>query len=170
MMKPECSPQKSADDWIKKLKLEAHPEGGYFSETYRSSETLPKRYNKVRSFSTAIYFLLKSGEVSAFHRLKSDEIWHFYEGSALSLFILNPKTKKLETFRLGRDPEKGETFQVVIPAGRWFGACVEDKKYFSLIGCTVAPGFDFEDFELAHREDLLRDYPSCKSIIQILTR
>mgnify|MGYP006295252479 CR=1 FL=1 len=163
----------TATYWIDKLKLTKHPEGGYFKEVYRSNEIvskkgLPQRYNSFRSFSTSIYFLLKSGEFSAFHRLKSDEIWHFYEGVPLWIFILFPNGK-LATVTLGQDPAKQQQFQVAIPKGAWFAAKPAEKGAFSLMGCTVAPGFDFDDFELARQEVLVKRYPQHEKIIRQLT-
>jgi predicted cupin superfamily sugar epimerase len=163
----------SAQYWIEKLKLSKHPEGGYFREVYRSDEFiskkhLPGRYSSFRSFSTSIYFLLKSDEFSAFHRLKSDEIWHFYDGSPLLLYVIDPKGK-LTTIKTGPNPGNNEMLQVVIPKGFWFAAEVSVKDSFSLIGCTVSPGFDFEDFELAGREKLTAKFPQHKELIERLT-
>ena len=143
--------------WIKKLNLVPHPEGGYYRETYRKDPV-----------SSAIYFLLKSGECSRLHRLKSDELWHFHQGSSLTLSVIY-SDGRLETLSLGDSPEKGETFQAVIPAGSWFGARVNEPDSFALTGCTVAPGFLFEDFELADRHELTRQFPQHRKIIEKLT-
>ena len=137
--------------WIKKLKMAKHPEGGHYREVYRSEEMiplkgLPARYTGQRAFATSIYFLLKGLEVSQFHRLKSDELWHFYTGSPLTIHIINP-SGTYSTINLGPDIRKGQTFQCAIPRNHWFGATVDNTKSFSLVGCTVAPGFDFADFE-----------------------
>jgi hypothetical protein len=165
--------KKSAEYWISKLKLQKHPEGGYFKEIYRSSgiiskKNLPHRYGGSRNFSTAIYFLLNNSEVSKLHRLKSDEIWHFYDGSPLMIYIINKKGVLVQV-KLGKDIEKGEKLQVVINAGGWFGAKVVRKSSYSLIGCTVAPGFDFNDFELGHRTNLIKSFPRHKLLINQLT-
>lgn len=159
--------------WIEKLKLSKHPEGGYFREVYRSNEFiskkhLPARYSSFRSFSTSIFFLLKSDEFSAFHRLKSDEIWHFYDGSALLLYVIDTKGRLMK-IKVGRNPDNDETLQIVIPKGFWFAAEVVDKNSFSLIGCTVSPGFDFEDFELGSKKYLIAKYPQHKVLIDRLT-
>ncbi len=163
----------SAQYWIEKLKLAKHPEGGYFREVYRANEiiskkSLPDRYSSFRPFSTSIFFLLKGNEFSAFHRLKSDEIWHFYDGSPLLLYLIDSKGK-LTTVRVGRNPDKNELLQIAIPKGFWFAAEVVDKNSFSLIGCTVSPGFDFEDFELGSKELLTNKFPQHKSLIKRLT-
>jgi predicted cupin superfamily sugar epimerase len=163
----------TANYWIDKLKLAKHPEGGYFKEVYRSKEmfakkSLPDRYEGERSFSTSIYFLLKSDEFSSFHRIKSDETWHFYEGTTLELYVLNQHniiTKHL----LGRDLEEKEQLQVTIPRDHWFGARVKDPNSYTLAGCTVAPGFHFDDFELADRKSMLEQFPEHKDIIRALT-
>ncbi|NIW80716.1 MAG: hypothetical protein GWN16_15195 [Calditrichae bacterium] len=164
---------RNADYWIKKLNLSKHPEGGYFREVYRSpekigGESLPSRFEGDRVFATSIYFLLRGGEVSKLHRLKADETWHFYTGSSLTLFLIDERGK-LSQIVLGPDYEKGEVFQTVIPHDCWFGAKVNDPNAYTLVGCTVAPGFEFGDFELAQRKDLLNRFPQHKNIIEQLT-
>jgi predicted cupin superfamily sugar epimerase len=161
--------KKNAEYWISRLGLEAHPEGGYFSEYYRSTESipescLPKRFKTSHVFSTAIYFLLTNKQCSKFHKIKSDELWHFYQGDRLILFVLNEKGI-LETIFIGSDYEKGESFQAVIPAGCWMAAKVEEEGEYSLLGCTVAPGFEFVDFEMANRDYLIEKFPEHKVII-----
>jgi len=163
----------TADFYIEKLKLIPHPEGGYFREVYRSEESiyqeaLPKRYSGNRSFSTSIYFLLKGEQISHLHKLKSDEAWHFYDGSSIRLIIINGD-RKLSEIILGREIEKGELLQYIINKSQWFCAEVVDKKSFSLIGCTVSPGFDFSDFELGKRESLVKLFPECKGLIYKFT-
>ena len=165
--------KKNADYWIKVLKLQTHPEGGYYKEIYRSSEVIPKtglpaRYSKERCFFTSIYYLLRSCDKSSLHHLKSEEIWHFFAGSSLTIFIISPDGE-LQRFKLGKNIEKKEILQVAVPANHWFGALVNRKASYTLIGCTVAPGFDFEDFELADGANLVRKYPAHKEIIKILT-
>jgi predicted cupin superfamily sugar epimerase len=126
-----------------------------------------------RSISSTIYYLLDGGQISALHRLKSaDEIWHFYAGSSLTIYIIEEeRTRKLGEFRLGNNIEGGDIFQlVVIRRGSWFGAIVNDPSSYSLVGCTVSPAFDFEDFELGQRENLVNMYPEYKQIIEKLTR
>ncbi|MCU0420269.1 MAG: cupin domain-containing protein [Cyclobacteriaceae bacterium] len=147
----------AADYWIRELNLMPHPEGGFYRETYRAREViapraLPTRYAAARPFGTAIYFLLRSGDRSVFHRLKSDELWHFYEGTTILLYLLTEDG--LQTKRVGRAVHLHESLQVVIPAGTWFAAEVEAANSFGLVGCTVSPGFDFADFEMASRHVL----------------
>ncbi len=162
-----------AEYYIKKLGLEKHPEGGYFKETYRADESiekqnLPSRYNGQRVFATSIYFLLESSKVSFFHKLKSDEIWHFYDGSPVKLYIIKNENEITEIV-LGKNLENGEVIQAVIEKNHWFGAEVINEDSFSLVGCTVSPGFDFGDFELGKREELLKKNPNNSDIIQKFT-
>lgn len=159
--------------WIEKLGLVAHPEGGFYRETYRAAETidtrhLPSRFGGARAFSTSIYFLLPGDQVSRLHRIKSDEVWHFYAGGALTLSLIHPDGR-LEHRRLGADAERGEAFQAIVPAGSWYGAAVDDRASFALVGGTVAPGFDFADFELAERTALLAAFPAHRETIVRLT-
>ncbi|HET9308893.1 MAG TPA: cupin domain-containing protein [Candidatus Sulfotelmatobacter sp.] len=160
--------------WIEKLRLEPHPEGGYFRQTYRSElmiarQALPQEFDGARAASTAIYFLLEGENFSAFHRLRSDEMWHFYAGSPLLIHVIEPGGKHDRSF-LGTNPEAEQVPQAVVRAGCWFGSHVADWKSWALVGCTVAPGFDFLDFELAKRADLLASYPQHGEIIRKLTR
>jgi predicted cupin superfamily sugar epimerase len=161
------------DYWINHLNLQPHPEGGFFKETYRASEkisssALPSRFGGDRNFSTAIYFLLRSEDRSVFHRIKSDELWHFYQGGTLLIYVLHQN--KLRIHRLGSNLDKGDSLQVMIPANCWFGAHVERDDSFALCGCTVAPGFDFQDFEMAERNVLIKEYPGYEKEIIRLTR
>lgn len=154
--------------------LEPHPEGGYFKETYRSAESineeyLPFRFKSSRSYSTAIYYLLSGNDFSAFHRIQSDELWHFYTGSALNLFVLH-ENGQFELIRLGSNMTNGEVYQAVVPAGSWFASQPSEPDGFSLLGCTVAPGFDFNDFELARRDELVAQYPEHAELISRYTR
>lgn len=163
---------KTAEYWIKHLALLPHPEGGFYRETYRASESispegLPDRFNGGRNFSTAIYFLLRSQDRSLFHRIKSDELWHYHAGSSLSLYVLT--TNGLSIHTLGPDPEQGQSLQVVIPANSWFGARVDSEDSYTLSGCTVSPGFDFQDFRMAEREALIKTFPNHRDIIALLT-
>jgi len=158
---------------IEQLGLTRHPEGGWYRETYRCSETapaatLPERFGGDRSFCTAIYFLLGKEDVSVLHRIKSDEMWHFYAGTTLTIHSLTPDGEH-RTVRLGPDCAAGETYQAVVPAGCWFGAEVSGAGKFSLVGCTVAPGFDFADFEMGNRDVLVQQYPEHTDIILKLT-
>jgi hypothetical protein len=163
----------SSQYFIDKLKLQKHPEGGYFSETYRSQETvpaeaLPEPFKGDRNISTAIYFLLEGHQFSAFHRIKSDELWHFYSGIPLNVFIIHPHGE-LEVMKIGDQLEDGCSFQGSVKAGCWFASKPINTEGFSLVGCTVAPGFDFEDFELAGPE-LAKQYPQHSKLILELIR
>jgi predicted cupin superfamily sugar epimerase len=163
----------NAQYYIQSLNLQPHPEGGYFAETYRSTEStpqsvLPDRFGGARAFGTAIYFLLESHHFSALHRIQADEIWHFYAGGPLEVFVLNPDAT-LTVIRLGNDPTKGQVFQAMVPAGCWFGSKTAPDTVFSLVGCTVAPGFDFADFEMGNRTALLREFPQHRMVIEMLT-
>jgi predicted cupin superfamily sugar epimerase len=160
--------------YIKNLHLQPHPEGGYFRETYRAAESitgnaLPARFNGDRSFSTAIFYLLQQGDYSAFHRIKSDECWHFYAGNSLLIHIIE-NDGKYRCIKLGAKTEAGEIFQFVVPATSWFAAEPAITTDFALAGCTVAPGFDFRDFEMADRQVLLSAFPLHSNIIGRLSR
>lgn len=163
---------KEAEKIAKALNLKKHPEGGHFSEVYKSGEfieqDLPERFKGSHSLYTSIYFLLYENEFSAFHVLKSDEIWHFYEGTTLDIHIINPEGK-LQTVSLGKNFDVGEHFQYCIKAGHYFAAEVRDKTSFSLVGCTVSPGFEYSDFELCKRKDLILKFPFHKLIIDRLS-
>jgi predicted cupin superfamily sugar epimerase len=184
--------RRSARDWIARLRLARHPEGGWFRETYRAAESIPRsalpaRFPGDRAFATAIYFLLEEGDISALHRIRSDEIWHFYAGDPLTLVVLDA-AGRLMTHRLGPGSGRGEAFQAVVPAGSWFGAALADgaagprprggrhadpgahRRRYALVGCTVAPGFDFADFELADAVALARRHPRHRRLIERLAR
>lgn len=157
---------------IHQYNLLPHPEGGYFKETYRSEESipasvLPLRFSGGRTFSTAIYFLLLKDLFSAFHRIKSDECWHFYEGDSLKVHVLH-HNGTYELIRLGKNREEGEVYQAIVPAGAWFAS--ETSGEYSFVGCTVAPGFDFKDFELAKAAELKSEYPISENLIERLCR
>jgi predicted cupin superfamily sugar epimerase len=161
--------QYTADYFINKLGLTKHVEGGSFKETYRSNfeinkQNLPNDFKGNRNLSTGIYFLLEHGQFSAFHKIASDEMWHFYYGQTLTVYEIEPNGN-LITHKLGTDLAKGETFQCVIKAGNWFGSRCEEPNGFSLVGCTVSPGFDFADFELANKESLTQQYPQLAKLI-----
>ena len=168
------SEQKSAKYWIEMLNLEPHPEGGYFRQTYRSAMTigregLPAEFGGARAVSTAIYFLLEGENFSAFHRLRSDEVWHFYVGAPLLVHVIEWDGKYYPIL-LGNNPEARQSFQAVVRAGCWFASHVADWKSWALVGCTVAPGFEYEDFEIAKREELVRQFPQHREIVERLTR
>ena len=163
-----------ANLWIESLQLQQHPEGGWFREVYRSHESihrqcLPSRFSGERAFSTAIYFLLNKSEFSAFHRIQQDELWHFYDGTSLTIHMID-LAGTYATTKLGKDLPSGEQPLAVVQAGYLFGATVTDPESFALVGCTVAPGFDFEDFEMPGRQQLLDQFPQHDQIIKKLTR
>jgi predicted cupin superfamily sugar epimerase len=163
-----------ASDIIALLGLQPHPEGGYFRETYRCERLMECKgdaggYPDGRSVSTAVYFLLQGDDFSALHRIRSDEIWHFYRGSGLTVCSIDEQGALTRT-RLGADIQGGETSQLVVKAGCWFGAHLDDASSYALVGCTVAPGFDFRDFELGERSRLLAAFPQHADIIARLTR
>jgi predicted cupin superfamily sugar epimerase len=163
----------NAEYWIQHLNLLPHPEGGFFRETYRSSliieqQSLPYGFKGSRRLSTSIYYLLRSRDISKFHRLKSDEIWYYHYGNSLKLVMIDQEGNKHTRF-LGPNAEKSEQLQIEIPAGTIFGAMVTDENSYSLLGCVVSPGFDFSDFELFDREDLLQAYPKHSDVINKFT-
>ena len=162
----------NAEQIIEHLELSAHPEGGYFKETYRSEifldEAALPEFPNGRNIATLIYFLLKSGEKSAFHRLRSDEFWYYHQGSPLEVFIIYPDGR-LQRKILGNDLPNDQNPQLLLPAGTWFAArCIEDTS-FTLLSCSVSPGFDFSDFELAERDVLCSQFPEHYELIAELT-
>lgn len=161
---------RKAQDYVNLLHLQPHPEGGFYKETYRAEMQAGfDSFGGMRNVSTGIYYLLDHGNFSAFHRIKSDEMWHFYDGTGLTVYVIHPQGD-LEIIRLGKNLAGGETLQAVVPAGCWFASTVEQQEGFALVGCTVAPGFDFQDFELAKRESLIGLFPAHKELIHRLTR
>ncbi len=166
--------EKKVEEIISHYQLTPHPEGGFYRETYRSDEVipvhcLPEGFMAARNVCTAILYLLKAGDFSALHRIRQDEMWHFYLGGALRLVMISPEGRFTEVL-LGQDMAAGEYVQYVVPAGYWFGARPVKGSPFSFVGCTVAPGFDFKDFELAKRAELLEQFPRHKDLIVAYTR
>lgn len=158
----------NAQTYIRTLQLQPHPEGGFYKETYRSAATVSTP-NGARNHSTGIYFLLEAGNFSAFHRIKSDEMWHFYAGDVLEVIEIDA-TGTLTVTAVGNDVETGHVFQYVVKAGNWFASRVRAGGAFALVGCTVAPGFDFADFEMPSRDTLLQLFPQHAEMITALTR
>lgn len=159
---------------VEKLGLSPHPEGGFYKETYRSKEEIPKKalypgFSGDRSYATAIYFLLTAGNFSAWHKINSDEGWHFYEGDGLRVHMLSPKGE-YSYFDLGLDLASGQQPQFYVPRGYYFASEVLDGGAYALVGCTVAPGFDFSEFELPSRANMLDLYPKHAQVIKALTR
>jgi len=154
---------------IANLGLVPHPEGGYYKSTYQSTERISDtevsvNFEGERKLYTSIYFLLTSDDVSHFHRLKSDEIWYFHGGSPLTIHVIH-ENGEYEEIKLGMNLEKDEVPQALVPKNSIFGSSVYDKDTFSLVGCMVSPGFEFQDFELFTQDDLLRQYPQHEEII-----
>ncbi len=159
---------------IKAYDLQPHPEGGFYKQTYVSdliipADALPEGFGGDRCISTAIYFLLPAPHFSAFHRIKSDELWHFYEGSSLHIHVIDPDGK-YTLLRLGRDLAGGDAYQHVVKAGSWFASETGIGEGFGFVGCTVSPGFDFADFELASREVLIKQFPQHEGLVSRLCR
>ncbi len=164
----------TATTLVSQYQLLPHPEGGYYKETYRSNaiiqkEALPKGFSGDRNCSTAIYFLLEQVNFSAFHRIKSDECWHFYAGQTLLIYVIEPNGN-CYTIKLGSDIENGEVFQSFVPANSWFASEPARNSSYCFVGCTVSPGFDFVDFELAKKNELSALYPTHKDLINRLCR
>lgn len=165
---------KELETIIKSLNLIPHPvEGGYFREVYRSKSTISKEglngFSGDRNYCTSIYYLLTSANFSAFHRIKQDEIWHFYKGSPMYVHVID-LDGTYTRHEVGLNIEEGEVPQLAVTSGCWFASSVKNENDFSFVGCTVAPGFDFEDFEMAKREQLVAKYPKHKEVIESLTR
>ena len=163
----------SIEDLINTLDLKPHPEGGYYKETYRSVDQIPNdvlsnAFNSDRAVSTCIYFLLTSKNFSAFHRINQDEIWHHYYGAAIKIHMIT-EDGEYSSVVIGKDFHNAEIPQYVVKAKTWFAAEIPTNENFALVGCTVAPGFDFEDFQLPSREFLTELFPKHQAIIERLT-
>ena len=164
----------NAEEIIRLLGMEPHPEeGGYFVQTYKSEEViatkaLPHRYGSKRSYGTAIFYLLTPDTFSQLHRLESDEIFHFYLGDPVTMLQLHPDGST-NVVTLGHDIRSGQQLQVVVPRGTWQGSLLNEGGDFALLGCTVAPGFEYSDYESGSRGDLLKEYPEQEELITRLT-
>lgn len=163
----------TSHELIEQLRLQPHPEGGFYKEVYRSAGVISAAnlpaFDGDRNYCTSIYYLLQAGDFSAFHRIKSDEIWHFYAGDTLLLHLLD-ENSGYQCLRLGNDLTTGAQFQVLMPAGVWFAAEPAAGSSFALSGCTVSPGFDFRDFEMAKKETLKELFPQEAALINRLCR
>jgi predicted cupin superfamily sugar epimerase len=162
----------TAEEVIKALSLEKHPkEGGYFVETYRSAETVFDEKRGKRSYSTAIYYMLTPDTFSEMHCLPIDEVYHFYLGDAVEMLHLYPDNTGKQVI-LGSNPEAGMRPQVLVPAGVWQGSRIAPggKYGFALIGTTMAPGFEYADYQSGSRGELSRNWPKFKELIALLTR
>lgn len=157
---------KDANYYINHLGLDQHPEGGFYKSSFTSSEEI-NAFGTKRSLFTNIYFLLGSEDISHFHRLKSDEVWYYHAGSPLLVHVIDEEGNYHE-MKVGLDIENGEKPQVIVPKNSIFGSSVIEKGTYSLVGCMVSPGFDFEDFELFTQDELLTDYPKHEKIIKRL--
>jgi predicted cupin superfamily sugar epimerase len=158
---------------VNRLSLSPHPEGGYYKETYRSEHVIQPEseesyYPVGRHFSTAIYYLLESSDTSSFHRIRSDETWHFYSGSPATIHIIHPDSL-YQALHLGPEIENDQAFQHTVPGGSWFGVSVDKTDSYFLAGCTVAPGFDFDDFEMGDSYKLKQAFPEHAAIIDQLS-
>lgn len=158
--------------WVTKLGLTPHPEGGYYKRTFEANESITDNelsvtYEGERKLYTSIYFLLTSEDVSHFHRLKSDELWYYHAGSALTVHVIH-ENGEYEALKLGINLEMGEAPQILVKKNSIFGSSVMEKDTCSLVGCMVSPGFDFQDFEMFTQDELLQDYPQHEEIIRKL--
>jgi len=163
------TPENTPDNLVALLSLMPHPEGGHFKETYRSQNSVNRTSDGVsRSASTAIYYLLRGRERSTWHRIQSDELWHFYDGMPIRIYVLETDGG-LSVLRLGNPlRHQGAQFQALVPAGRWFAAECEKPEGYSLVGCTVAPGFEFEEFEIGDKSILTQQWPAHEELIERL--
>lgn len=160
----------TAEYWIQHLDLKPHPEGGFYKEEYRSSVEIPHKdlpvgYKSARKIATSIYYLLRSEDISKLHRLRSDELWYYHAGSPISVVYIDAEGKKHKNI-LGGRPDKAEKLSMLIPGGCIFCAEVPQKESYSLVSCVVAPGFEFEDFEMFDKDDLLQAYPNHAELIE----
>jgi uncharacterized protein len=151
-------------DIIRLLGLEPHPEGGYFRQTFIDYDN---KLSSGRAASSMIYFLMKSGNFSRLHKIDAAEAWHFYAGQPFNVVELTKEGPVVT--RLGIDFAGGERPQYLVKPNRWFGSKPAEGSEWALVGCTVAPGFTFDHFELGKRDDLLKEYPMCKDWIVTLT-
>jgi predicted cupin superfamily sugar epimerase len=164
----------SKNHWISRLQLISHPEGGYYREVYRSVDSvrgkaLPKRFGGKRNLATGIYFLLTQENFSSFHRLKADELWHHYDGATVVLHVIAPDGA-YSRIQVGRNLDSGDSLQAYVPANHWFAGEVSAEDGYALAGCTMSPGFDFEDFELGKKDKLTAVYPQHSLLIERFTR
>jgi len=158
-----------AESIVRLLGLQPHPEGGFYRETFRSDAHVATGDDRgERAASTAIYFLLPAGTFSALHRVRSDEAWHHYDGDPVELHTIDASGAHAVA-RLGRNWDAGERPQLVVPAGVWQAATSAGRAW-SLCGCTVAPGFDFADFEMPSRGELVALFPQQRELIERLSR
>lgn len=156
-----------AKEIIEKFNLKSHPEGGFYYETYRSS-SVTTQHGKERQLLTSIYFLITGNSISKFHRIQSDECWYFHEGSPLLVHSILSDGEHQVT-ELGLDFTQNEVPFHVVPSRTIFGSHLKNDEGYAFVSCAVAPGFDFDDFELFSSEELISLYPDHQSIITKLT-
>lgn len=154
--------------WIDHYKMAGHEEGGFFYQVLKSDRTTQLKCQKPRALYTSIYFLLTSNNPSRFHRLTADEVWYYHYGSPLTVHMITPEGDYKEV-TLGIDVENGQVLQAVVPKNTIFGSSVEADDSYALVSCMVSPGFEYDDFELFKRSDLLKQYPDYADIIHRLT-
>lgn len=159
--------------WIKNLDLLPHPEGGYYKETYRSElsvnlETIEENRQGSRSLCTGIYFLLDKGNFSAFHRIKSDELWHFYAGDPITIHMID-QHGNYSAQDVGNNIDDGQVLQYLVPANTWFASEIKGDRRYALVGCTVSYGFDFNDFEMANKS-LIQEFEEHTEVLNRLIR
>lgn len=154
--------------WIDHYKMSGHEEGGFFYQVLKSDQTIQLEGQKPRALYTSIYFLLTSNNPSRFHRLTADEVWYCHYGSPLTVHMITAEGD-YQQVTLGTDVKQGQVLQAVVPKGTIFGSTVEDADSYSLVSCMVSPGFEYDDFELFKRADLLNQYPAYADIIHRLT-
>jgi hypothetical protein len=164
----------TAEYFIEKLELQEHIEGGYFKEVYRCADTVNSDfvsadYEDPRALATTIYFLLKSGQTSKFHRLRFDEIWFYHYGSPIRIHMIDPEGK-YSSHVLGLDVDKNQSPQILIPANTLFGAEPMESNSFGLVSCMVTPGFDFRDFELFSTDALCARHPDFIDVIRRINK
>jgi predicted cupin superfamily sugar epimerase len=168
------TPTPPLNEILTALDLAPHPEGGFYKETYRSEgfikkDSLSAVYSEKRNYATSIYFVITSASFSAFHKIHQEEIWHFYLGSSITIHLISPEGEYSAVI-LGNDILNGEVPQYVVKGEWWFAVTVNEVDNYALTGCTVAPGFDFDDFILPKRKELLEIFPHLSKEITPLTR
>lgn len=154
--------------WIDHYKMAGHEEGGFFYQVLKSDQTIQLEGQKPRALYTSIYFLLTSNNPSRFHRLTADEVWYYHYGSPLTVHMITAEGD-YQQVTLGTDIERGQVLQAVVPKGTIFGSSVDADDSYAIVSCMVSPGFEYDDFELFKRSDLLKQYPDYADIIYRLT-
>ena len=160
--------QEDASYWIERLKMQPHPEGGFYKEVFRSQQSVLRvGENETRQACTSIYYLLEGEDYSGFHRIKSDEIWYFHKGEPLNIHVITAH-RQHQVLELS-DRNSGQLCHTV-PAGLWFASEIPSKLGYSLVSCAVAPGFEFAEFEMANKKILTDEYPGYKDLFEKLCR